>query len=136
MVDMSNIAGMYSDMYANAANQSANKLQSQLDGKDYSKASDAELMDACKQFEAYFIEQMYKGMLKTIPKNEETSHYTSTLMDYYQDQMVQSVAKETSNQSGLGLAKMLYEQLKRNYGLTDVPTAQDSEGVEAAQAAV
>lgn len=136
MVDMSNITGMYSDMYANAANQSANKLQSQLDGKDYSKASDAELMDACKQFEAYFIEQMYKGMLKTIPKNEETSHYTSTLMDYYQDQMVQSVAKETSNQSGLGLAQMLYEQLKRNYGLTDVPTAQDSEGVEAAQAAV
>lgn len=136
MVDMSNITGMYSDMYANAANQSANKLQSQLDGKDYSKASDAELMDACKQFEAYFIEQMYKGMLKTIPKNEETSHYTSTLMDYYQDQMVQSVAKETSNQSGLGLAKMLYEQLKRNYGLNDVPTAQDSEGVEAAQAAV
>lgn len=136
MVDMSNITGMYSDMYANAANQSANKLQSQLDGKDYSKASDAELMDACKQFEAYFIEQMYKGMLKTIPKNEETSHYTSTLMDYYQDQMVQSVAKETSKQSGLGLAQMLYEQLKRNYGLTDVPTAQDSEGVEAAQAAV
>lgn len=136
MVDMSNITGMYSDMYANAANQSANKLQSQLDGKDYSKASDAELMDACKQFEAYFIEQMYKGMLKTIPKNEETSHYTSTLMDYYQDQMVQSVAKETSNQSGLGLAKMLYEQLKRNYGLTDVPTAQDSEGVTAAQAAM
>lgn len=136
MVDMSNITGMYSDMYANAANQSANKLQSQLDGKDYSKASDAELMDACKQFEAYFIEQMYKGMLKTIPKNEETSHYTSTLMDYYQDQMVQSVAKETSDQSGLGLAQMLYEQLKRNYGLTDVPTAQDLEGVEAAQAAV
>lgn len=136
MVDMSNITGMYSDMYANAANQSANKLQSQLDGKDYAKASDAELMDACKQFEAYFIEQMYKGMLKTIPKNEETSHYTSTLMDYYQDQMVQSVAKETSNQSGLGLAQMLYEQLKRNYGLTDVPTAQDSEGVGAAQAAV
>lgn len=124
MVDMSNITGMYSDMYANAANQSANKLQNQLDGRDYSKASDAELLDACKQFEAYFIEQMYKGMLKTIPKNEETSHYTSTLMDYYQDQMVQSIAKETSNQSGLGLAQMLYEQLKRNYGTVDVSAAQ------------
>lgn len=127
MVDMSNITDMYSDMYANAANQSANRLQSQLDGKDYSKASDAELMDACKQFEAYFIEQMYKGMLKTIPKNEETSHYTSTLMDYYQDQMVQSIAKETSDQSGLGLAQMLYEQLKRNYGLVSVPAAQEAD---------
>ncbi len=52
MVDMSNITGMYSDMYANAANQSANRLQNQLEGKDYSKSSDAELMDACKQFEA------------------------------------------------------------------------------------
>ena len=38
--------------------------------------TDAELMDACKQFEAYFIEQMYKGMMKTIPTNENNSNYT------------------------------------------------------------
>ena len=83
------------------------------------------LMDACKQFEAYFIEQMYKGMMKTIPTNEETSNYTSTMMDYYKDQMVQSMAEESTAQGGFGLAQMLYEQMKRNYGVSEIP-----EGVE------
>lgn len=119
MVDMSDIASMYSDVYASAANQTANKLQNQL-GADYSKATDDELMNACKQFEAYFVEQLYKGMLKTIPKSEETSNYTSSIMDYYKDQMIQKVAEQTTEQTGLGLAKMLYEQMKRNYGLDQI----------------
>ena len=127
-MDFSNIAAMYSDTYANAANQSAAKLQNKVSGTDYSKASDDELLDACKQFEAYFVEQMYKGMMKTIPENEEgTSHYTSTVMDLYKDRMVQSMAEETTNQNGgLGLAQMLFEQMKRNYGFDAV-----SEGTEA-----
>ncbi len=124
MTDMTDIAAMYSDTYATAANQTANRLQSQLDGKNYAKATDDELMDACKQFEAYFIEQMYKGMMKTIPESEETSNYTSSILDYYKDQMVQSIAEETSKQSGLGLAQMLYEQMKRNYGIADAPAAE------------
>ena len=115
-MDISNITAMYSDVYANAANQSASKLKNQMSGTDYSKATDDELMDACKQFEAYFIEQMYKGMMKIIPENENMSNSTQTMLDYYKDQMLQSVAKETTEQSGLGLAQMLYEQMKRNYG--------------------
>lgn len=110
---------MYSDVYSTAANQAASKLQNRLDGADYSTASKDELMDACKQFEAYFIEQMYKAMLKTIPENEGTSNYASSVMDYYKDQMVQGIAEQTTNQSegGLGLAQMLYEQMARNYGI-------------------
>ena len=100
MMDFSNIAGMYNDTYDNAANQRASKLQDKLKDADYAKATDAELMDACKQFEAYFIEQMYKGMMKTIPTNENTSNYTATMMDYYKDQMVQAMAEETTNQNG------------------------------------
>lgn len=120
MVDMSNITGMYSDAYANAANQSASKLKDKLNGTDYLKATEDELMNACKQFEAYFIEQLYKGMMKTIPQSDSMSNYTSTLTDFYKDQMIQSVAEQTTEQSGLGLAKMLYEQMKRNYGLNEV----------------
>ena len=126
MMDFSNIAGMYNDTYANAANQRASKLQDKLKDADYAKATDAELMDACKQFEAYFIEQMYKGMMKTIPTNEETSNYTSTMMDYYKDQMIQTMAAETTNQNSIGLAQMLYEQMKRNFGAAQLPTEGDS----------
>lgn len=128
MTDFSNITGMYSDMYSTAANQSASSLQNKLTDADYSKASDTELMDACKQFEAYFIEQMYKGMMKTIPQSEETSNYTSSMMDFYKDQMIQSVAEETSDQNGgFGLAQMLYEQMKRNFGVSEVPVAEEME---------
>ena len=130
MTDFSNITGMYGDMYSNAANQSASKLQDKLEGADYSKASDAELMNACKQFEAYFIEQMYKGMMKTVPQSEETSNYTSSIMDYYKDQMLQGLAEETSNQNGgVWLAQMLYEQMKRNFGTAEVP-GSGAEGTE------
>ena len=137
-MDFSNITAMYSDTYANAANQRAAKLQDKLKDADYEKATDAELMDACKQFEAYFIEQMYKGMMKTIPTNEETSNYTSTMMDYYKDQMVQAMAEETTNQNGgFGLAQMLYEQMKRNFGTADiaVDTKEAAESPEAVAAA-
>ena len=128
MTDFSNITGMYSDMYSTAANQSASSLQNKLTDADYSKASDTVLMDACKQFEAYFIEQMYKGMMKTIPQSEETSNYTSSMMDFYKDQMIQSVAEETSDQNGgFGLAQMLYEQMKRNFGVSEVPVAEEME---------
>lgn len=119
-MDYSNVTSMYSDVYANAANQSASSLQNKLNGTDYSKATDDELLNACKQFEAYFVEQMYKGMWKTIPQSEESSNSTSTLMDYYKDKMIQGMAEQTAEQSGLGLAQMLYEQMKRNYGLDTV----------------
>ena len=141
MIDMSDISSMYSDMYASAANQSANKLKNQLENADFSGASDDELMAACKQFEAYFVEQLYKGMLKIIPQSENTSNYTSTMMDFYKDQMVQKVAEMTTEQTSLGLAQMLYEQMKRNYGITEIPgkeadtvtegVAEDAEQIDA-----
>lgn len=121
-MDLSNITSMYSDIYANAANQSAGKLQEKLSGADYSKADEKELMDACKQFESYFVEQMYKSMLKTIPESDTASGTGTNMMEFYKDKMVEGIAQQTTEQNGgLGLAKMLYEQMRRNYGLEDKP---------------
>ena len=135
-MDIGNLSGAYADMYAAKAAQSSSKLEGQLK-TDYAKATDAELMDACKQFEAYFIEQMYKGMMKTIPTNENNSNYTATMMDYYKDQMVQAVAEETTNQNGgFGLAQMLYDQMKRNFSTTEIPSAAEDAGTAEGVAAV
>ena len=114
-MDISGLTSSYNDIYTSASNQSASKLEEQL-GKDYSKVNDDELMDACKQFEAYFLEQMFKEMIKTIPKSEE-SDSNSNMVDFFTDQMVQNIATESTEQNSLGLAQMLYEQMKRNYGL-------------------
>lgn len=115
-MDISSITSMYSDIYANASNQTASKLENQLK-TDYSQADDEELMDACKQFEAYFLEQMFKEMMDTIPESESTSGSTSSMVDFYKDQMIQNIASESVEQNSLGLAQMLYEQMKRNYDL-------------------
>ncbi len=116
-MDIGNLTSTYNDIYASAANQSASKLENQL-GADYSKATDDELMDACKQFEAYFLEQVFKEMVKTIP-TEEKSSSTSSMVDFYKDEMIQNIAAQSTEQNSLGLAQMLYEQMRRNYGLEE-----------------
>lgn len=113
-MDISNLTD-YKDLYS-SANTTASKLESQLKS-DYSKATDDELMDACKQFEAYFLEQMFKEMMKTIPKSEESSGANANMLDYFQDEMIQNIAATSTEQNSLGLAQMLYEQMKINYGV-------------------
>lgn len=114
-MDISNISGLYTDIYS-TNNESTTKLENKLN-TDMTQATEDELMDACKQFEAYFLEQMFKAMVKTIPKNEEMSGSSSALTDYYTDEMVQQLASDSTEQNSLGLAQMLYEQMKRNYDL-------------------
>ena len=119
-MDISSLYGssaLDSTAYTNAANQTASKLQDKFNSSDYSKATDDELMDACKQFESYFLEQMFKEMMKTIPESEDTSSSNSQLMDYYKDEMVQQIASDSTEQNSLGLAQMLNDQMKRNYNL-------------------
>lgn len=115
-MDIGNLSGAYADMYAAKTAQSSSKLEGQLK-TDYSQATEAELMDACKQFEAYFLEQMFKEMMKTIPKSDDGDSYAGNLMDYYKDNMIQEMASTSTEQNSLGLAQMLFEQMKRNYDL-------------------
>lgn len=84
--------------------------------KDYSKATDEELMDVCKEFEAYFVEQTFKAMEKMIPDNDDSESSASTL-NMFKDNLIQEYASSATEGEGLGLAQMLYEQMKRNYNL-------------------
>ena len=115
-MDISSISSMYNDIYSSASSQSTSKLESQLD-KDYTSSTDDELMDACKQFEAYFLEQVFKQMMKTIPESEESSGANSTLVDYFKDNMIQELATQSTETNSLGLAQMLYEQMKVTSGI-------------------
>ena len=105
----------YSDYYTKASDASANALEKTL-GKVDTNTTEEELMSACKEFEAYFLEQIYKGMEKTIMKadDEESNQY----MDYFGDMQIEEYAKKAADQGdGIGLARQLFEQMKRNYGL-------------------
>ncbi|MDE5778046.1 MAG: rod-binding protein [Lachnospiraceae bacterium] len=108
----------YSDYYTNASKVSAAALEKTL-GNVNKETKEDELMEACKEFEAYFIEQIFKGMEKTIMKADNGESSTaSQYMDYFGDMRTQEYAKMAANQgNGIGLASQLYEQMKRNYGL-------------------
>jgi len=109
----------YLSMQTSYANSVSNltKYDSTL-SRDYKNATEEDLMAACKEFESYFVEQMFKAMHKMVPESEMTSSSTKTLKNYYEEQLISKYAKESTNQGeGLGIAKMLYEQMKRNYDI-------------------
>ncbi len=81
--------------------------------------TDEEMMEACKQFEAYMIEQVYKSMENTIMKSDEEE---GDYVKMFGDMRVQQYAQAVTDQGGVGLAKQLYEAMKKN-----MPTIDASE---------
>ena len=115
-MDINGLTSAYSQ-YANnlSGNATSEALSNKVSNQNYENATDEELMEVCKEFEAYFLELMYKEMMKTVPESELTSGANSTLVNYFKDEMVKDVAAQTAEQSNMGLAQTLYEQMKRNY---------------------
>ena len=64
------ISAMIDQTNVSAASSKAGALQDKL-GSNLANASEEELMSVCKEFEAYFVEQVLKEVEKTIPKEEE-----------------------------------------------------------------
>lgn len=84
------------------------KLEDTLN-KNLEKASDDELMDVCKSFESYLVEQMFKEMKKTVNSEEDEGEYVS----YFGDMLYEKYADDLTENGGLGIAQMLYESMKR-----------------------
>ena len=116
-IDVSGLSSVYSDYLSTQAKDNQNEKIKNTASGDYTNASDEELMNACKKFESYFLEQVFKEMEKTIPKSDTTDNSTSNMVDYFKDSMVQELASESTETDSLGLSQMLFEQMKRNYNL-------------------
>lgn len=74
-------------------------------------ATDEELMEACKSFESYLLEQAFKGMEKTIMKDEEEEE--NEYLAQFGDKLYEEYAKAATEAQGLGIAQMLFESMKR-----------------------
>lgn len=103
--------GLYSSTISQSATDSkVTNLQNSLSNLDNS--TDEELMDACKSFEAYFLEQVFDSMEKTIMKDEDSST-DSSYSSYFKDMLTQEYASNATETGGYGIAQMLYESMKR-----------------------
>ena len=111
---MSIIMDPISSLSTLETSQSTNSLDSKLK-TNLSESTDDELMDACKTFESYFTEQMFAAMEKMVPEHEYTSSSSEQLESYYKEQLNEQYANQATEGDGIGIAKMMYEQMKQNY---------------------
>ncbi|MBQ2609083.1 MAG: hypothetical protein II586_01875 [Butyrivibrio sp.] len=128
-----NATGITEYAMRESKNASTEALKNKLEQTN-EKSSDDELWAACKGFESYFLEQIFKEMQKSVDalKPEKSDNSTSTLVDFFKDQTLQDVCATSVDKQSNGFAQMLYENLKRNYDIPEAPAENNSEpGTEA-----
>lgn len=138
MSDFSSISGLNTAYNNNYVSQTGNNLENSLNNSDLSTATDDELMDVCKDFEQYFVEQVMKSMQKmadvdgdgegssslfsTMAGITSSDSGMSTMSSYFGDQYISNLSEalcDSSNGQGLGIAQTLYQQMKRNYSIDE-----------------
>ena len=141
--NLSGLNSLYTDSTTYSSKTSS--LENTLNYSDLSTADSDKLMSVCKDFEEYFVEQMVKSMVKMASvdgssdaddysslfglSSDSDDSYLSSMSSYYGSQMVTKLTEslcDDTNGNGIGLAKTLYEQMKRNYNIQDTDDKSSS----------
>lgn len=118
-MDIGGVGSVYADyMTSQASNSKAETLQNKLTNGS-AVTDEEELKEACKEFESYFVEQVFNAMMETtkVFSDDKEDGYATKMVDYFKDFAVQELCDNVTDGDGLGLANILYEQMKRNYGI-------------------
>lgn len=76
--------------------------------------TDEETLDACKQFEAYMIQQMFKSMQESAKVFSDDEDDGNEYVNMFQDNYLEAIAEQMVNSGqGLGIAEQLYESTMR-----------------------
>ena len=111
------MASMMTTSTANMNNFNADKVQNSLN-KVSSSAKEDELLQVCKDFQSYFIEEVIKEIKNNMTEEDEGADSSvATLTDYHMDSVIEMVSDQVLDQSGNSFTQQLYEQMKRNYGI-------------------
>ena len=122
-------------VYNNAQIQAANRLSSQIE----SASNDEDTLQACKDFEAYMLEQIFKRMsesAKLLSDSEEEDATSHQYVEMFEDNYYQEIAKSMmSSGKGLGIAEQLYQNItNQKLGISnDTTTAAQAAQNEAAK---
>ena len=77
-----------------------------------STGKDARLKQACADFESIFIYYMFKSMRKSLPQNGLLDNTQE--QKFYQSMADQAISENIARGRGMGLGKLLYNQLQRS----------------------
>lgn len=81
-------------------------------GQPPNKNNPESLRRVCQEFEAIFIQSLFKGMRATVPDGGLLEKDISS--EIFQEMMDQEVAKVQARSQGVGIAEALYRQLQKN----------------------
>ncbi|MCI8377248.1 MAG: hypothetical protein HFH72_01865 [Lachnospiraceae bacterium] len=108
ILDTSSLYSTYGQTVTNAASSS---LQSTL-GNVNEDSSDEELMNVCKNFEAYFVQKIIEQAKKSIAGEDEEEQ--GEYMKYFGDMRNEQYANIIAESGSVGLAQQLYDAIKSN----------------------
>ncbi|MCR5509482.1 MAG: hypothetical protein K6F54_00795 [Lachnospiraceae bacterium] len=117
--DISSLTDYSSALLSNTQSTAVNNAISSKVNSISKDSTDAELLDACKQFEAYLWEQVYKNVDKTtnVFGSQSDGSYAGNMVNMFSDNLIREVSNMSVGEGDNSLAMRLYEQLKRNYGI-------------------
>ena len=75
-----------------------------------------EMLDACKQFESYLVQQMFKSMEESAKVfSDDDEDNSNDYVNMFQDNYLSAIADQMVNSGqGLGIADKLYESMVNN----------------------
>lgn len=101
---------------AQMMNQAA-ELSDAAKGVSESSAKE-ELLEVCKDFTSYFVEEIIKEVKENMTTEEEGQDSSlQTLTDFHMDSTIEVLADEVVDEIGGSFTQQLYEQMKRNYNI-------------------
>ena len=109
IIDPSSIYSSYAQTTKSFAGAS---LQDRLGNVNASSDED-ELMGACKQFEAYFVQKIIEQAKSSI--SEESDEEKGEYVRMFDDMMNEQYANLITENGGIGLAQQLFEATKNTY---------------------
>ena len=107
---IADVGQLSSQMTLDRSVRAERSFQSVLD-QVLNEEDDAEIKKACQEFESFFIYKMLQQMRRTIP--ESTIIPKSYATRLYEDLLDDERAKQFAGLGGIGLADMMYKQIKR-----------------------
>lgn len=69
----------------------------------------AALRKSCREFEAIFVDEMFKAMRKTVPDSGLVQK--SIAIETYQEMLDMETARQAAEGQGLGIGEAMYRQL-------------------------
>lgn len=125
-MDISSIPSSYVDQITAALDlerTSAESFESVLQTAQRS-GDNEEIMKACKEVEAYFLNVMFREMRKTVPSGGFIKK--SQAEEIFQDMLDEQVSKNAAESGGIGLAQAMYKQMTgSSWAVPSVPLTDE-----------